>query len=87
MPRDHRVPDLADDARNALTVAHGRLQMLRRKTDRGEVDDAAAVVEMEGVCLSIRRAVALLDALEATAAALPLMAGLPVASAPRATDD
>ena len=76
---------LAHDARGALTVAHARLQMLHRRTDQGAVDCAAFLVELDEACLAIRRAVALVDALEATAAVLPLLAAPP--SPERRPDD
>ena len=87
MTADPAPAALAHDARNALTVAHARLQRLRRKTDRGELDCAAFLAELDDACLSIRRAVALVDALETTAAAMPLLAGQVVCSAPRHAAD
>ena len=61
---------LAVGARNTLTIALGRLQLLRRRTARGEVDCARYLADLDDVCLGIRRAVAMVDALEDEVAAL-----------------
>ena len=60
----------AVEARNAVTIAHGRLQLLRRLADRGEVDYAPLLTEPGDVCLHIPWAVAMVDAVEDEAGAL-----------------
>ena len=63
---------LAHDARNALAGALGRLQLLRRRVERGEADPTrvrAALVDAEE---RLRLAVTLVDALEEAAEVAPL---------------
>ena len=55
---------LAVEARDALTVAQGRVQLLRRRIDRGKLDCARFLTDLDDVCLRIRRAVTMVDAIE-----------------------
>jgi hypothetical protein len=64
MPADNEASDLAHDARNALAVAQGRLQLMRRRGDRGPVDAARMVDDLDLVLEPLRRLGHLVDALE-----------------------
>jgi nitrogen-specific signal transduction histidine kinase len=58
------VEDLAHDARNALAGVLGRLQLLRRRAERGQVDPALIATALVDAEARLRRLTALIDALE-----------------------
>lgn len=58
---------VAHQAFNALTVVRGRVQLMRHRWSRDDVDCARDLAELEAVEAEIDRAVALLDALVADA--------------------
>jgi nitrogen-specific signal transduction histidine kinase len=72
------VEDLAHDARNALTSVLGRLQLLRRQAERGEVDLARVNAVLVDAEARLRRLAALVDALE-DAGSTPLPGGVALA--------
>jgi hypothetical protein len=67
MPPDPACSDLALEARNALTVVQGRLQLLQRRTDNGPIDDPRIRGDIETSLERIRRVNDLISALEAAA--------------------
>ena len=70
MPADPVDPaDLVHDARNALAVALGRLQLLRRHAERGRADTARLLAGLGDAETRLRRVAALIDALEEAAEA------------------
>jgi hypothetical protein len=54
-------------ARNALTVAHGRLELLDRRLGRGDVDPSALLSALAEARAQIRRAADCVNALERAA--------------------
>jgi nitrogen-specific signal transduction histidine kinase len=65
------IEDLAHDARNALTGVLGRLQLLRRQAERGEIDPVRITAALVDAETRLRRLAALVDALEDAGTAPP----------------
>jgi hypothetical protein len=61
-PLPHPADRVAHRAINALTVARGRVQLMRRRWDRDDVDCARDLDELAVVEAEIDRAVGLLEA-------------------------
>jgi hypothetical protein len=56
--------DLAHDARNALASVMGRIQLLGRQAERGQIDPDHLRTVLSEAQTHLRRAVALVDAIE-----------------------
>ena len=68
MPPDPAVAALAHEARNALTCAQGRLELIRHRVRRADLADAQIADDLETVLGRLRRLGALVNALEAAGA-------------------
>lgn len=65
MPTDPASAVTARELRNALAVAHGRLQLTRRRVGNG-LDRAGIVEDLDAVIERLYRLAPLIDALEAS---------------------